>query len=150
MEIVKTAGSNLAKFGSAAGGLVLGSLVMKRIPAFGPPIVQKLLPGVIGMVLAYLLNAKINNAYVKNAALGLGLAGFVDVVKKFTDGSTNSLLSTVNSSLPALSGLGYVQNYGEYPPSYFARTLNGADQEALSLQGADQEAASLQGNMMWM
>lgn len=150
MEIVKTAGSNLAKFGSAAGGLVVGSLVMKRIPAFGPPIVQKLLPGVIGMVLAYLLNSKFNNAYVKNAALGLGLAGFVDVVKKFTDGSTNSLLSTVNSSLPALSGLGYVQNYGEYPPSYFARQLNGVDQEANSLQGADQEALSLQGNMMWM
>lgn len=150
MEIVKTAGSNLAKFGSAAGGLVVGSLVMKRIPTFGPPIVQKLLPGVIGMVLAYLLNAKFNNAYVKNAALGLGLAGFVDVVKKFTDGQTG-IFATVNQSLPSLSGLGYIQNYGQYPPSYFAqKQLNGADQEAFSLQGPDQEAFSLQGDMMWM
>jgi len=149
MEIVKTAGSNLAKFGSAAGGLVLGSMVMKRIPTFGPPIVQKLLPGVIGMVLAYLLNAKVNNAYVKNAALGLGLAGFVDVVKKFTDGQTGAL-ATVNAALPALSGLGYVQNYGQYPPEYFARKLNGSDREAFSLQGPDSEAFGLQGNLMWM
>lgn len=143
MTIVKTAGSNLAKFGSAAGGLVLGSLVMKKIPAFGPPIVQKVLPGAAGMILAYFLGSKFQNQYIKNAALGLGLAGFVDVVKKFTDGQTSGVLKTVNESLPALSGLGYVQNYGQYPPEYFARKLGNVDQAAFSLTGMDQNARSL-------
>jgi hypothetical protein len=151
MNAVKTAGSNLAKFGSAAGGLVVGSMLMKRVPAFGPPIVQKLLPGSVGMILAYFLAKKFGNEYVKNAAMGLGLAGFVDVVKKFTDGKTG-LLATVNQSLPALSGLGYVQNYGEYPPTYFGKPtgMGNVDQNAFSLQGTDQEAFSLTGAMFGM
>lgn len=143
MTIVKTAGSNLAKFGSAAGGLVIGSLVMKRIPAFGPPVVQKLFPGAAAMILAYFLSRKFSNDYLKNASLGLGLAGFVDVVKKFTDGQTG-VLAQVNNSLPALSGLGYVQNYGQYPPEYFATPkLGNADQQAFSLTGMDANARSL-------
>lgn len=152
MNAVKTAGSNLAKFGSAAGGLVIGSMVMRRIPAFGPPIVQKLLPGTIGMVLAYLLAKKFSNEYVKNAAMGLGLAGFVDVVKKFTEGKAG-LFATINSSLPALSGIGYVQNYGEYPPSYFAPKkigMGNIDENAFALSGIDQEAFSLSGSMFGM
>lgn len=154
--IVKQAGSNLAKYGSTAAGLVLGSMIMKKIPAFGPPIVQKLLPGTVGMVLAVVLGKKFSNEHVKAAALGLGLAGFVDVLSKLTAGQTG-VLATVNSALPTLNGLGrvgYVQNYGDYPPSYFMDTqraytnpLNGLSSNAYQLQGPDGGGYQLQG---WM
>lgn len=157
MDVVKETTSNLAKFGSQAGGLVLGSIVMKKVgevlPASLPAIAQKIIPGALGMVLAFLLNKKFSNEYVKNASMGLGLAGFVDVLKKIT--ADIPALAQVSNALPTVSGLGrigYVQNDGDYPPSYFldsnrqmSRPLSGINETAYNLTGANPNA--LQG---WM
>lgn len=159
MDVVKETTSNLAKFGSQAGGLVLGSIVMKKVgevlPASLPAIAQKIIPGALGMVLAFFLNKKFGNQYVKNAAMGLGLAGFVDVLKKVT--ADIPALQQVSTALPTLSGLGrigYVQNYGDYPPNYFldsnrqlSRALSGPNETAYNLMGANPNA--LQGWMQW-
>jgi hypothetical protein len=108
--------------------------------------VRNIAPGLAGMIIAYLLNAKFSNQYVKTAALGLGLAGIVDVTKKLTAGKTG-FLATVNENLPSLSGFGYVQDYGQYSPDYFSNNwpLSGPDQNANMLQGPDRNANMLQG-----
>jgi hypothetical protein len=131
-EVLEKAGSTAGKFGSAAAGLAVGTFVMKKIPAFGPPIVQKLAPGLAGMLLAYFISTKATNEYAKSAALGLGLAGFV-----------NALKNTVGDKLPgflsenlALSGVGYVQNTGEYGPDWFAQPVNGFENSLLGVGNA--------------
>ena len=103
---VKKVGSNAAKFGSAAAGLVAGSILMKQVPktniAFGGGIIDKILPGVLGMLVAYLVGTKVSDDRAKAACLGLGLAGFADLTKKAVG---DKLPSFLNDSLPALSGV---------------------------------------------
>lgn len=118
-ESVKKVGSTIGKFGSAAAGLGLGTFVMSKVPSFGPPIVQKLLPGLVGMSLAYVIGKKSKSEYAQSAALGLGLAGFANVLR-----NTVALPSFVSENL-SLKGLGYVQNYGQYPAEYFKQPVNG-------------------------
>lgn len=125
---VKKVGSTLGKFSSAAAGLAVGSLIMKKIPPVGPPIVQKTLPGLAGMTIAYLVGMKADNEYVKSGALGLGLAGFADVVKKTVGPKLPAML---NDAIPTLSGPAYrplnglgvpgyaAVNQGDFPPSYY-------------------------------
>lgn len=155
---VKKVGSTLGKFGSAAAGLAVGSFVMKKIPPVGPPIVQKTLPGLAGMTIAYLVGMKADNEYVKSGALGLGLAGFADVVKK-TIGPR--LPAALNDAIPSLSGMGVMPamrslnamptmrslnglgvpgyaavNQGDFPPSYYKENaFQGLGNTAYKLEG---------------
>ena len=114
---VKKLGKSVGKFGSAAAGLAAGSFIMKKIPAFGPAIVQKLLPGAAGIALAIFIDSKFDNAYARSAAMGLGLAGVVDIAKK----TLGAKVPFIDQALPSLSGIGYVQNYGDYPAEYFSQ-----------------------------
>ena len=154
----KKVGSTLLKFGSATVGLMAGSFGMQHIPAVGPPIVAKALPGLAGMTLAFLIGSKSQNENVKSLALGLGLAGFADLVKKTVG---DKLPPALNSAIPTLSGIGMptlrklgmptlralngmgqpgykAVNQGDYPPSYYRdnafQGVMGGD-SAYNLQG---------------
>lgn len=144
-KVTTTAG----KFGSAAAGLALGRLVTSRIPALDflnkIPVVgaylAALAPGSLVMVLAYLAGKKFNNDYADYGATGLGLAGFIDILKR------TGLLDKVNSMIPGanLNGLGIVQNFGAYSPDYFLKSNWAERAPALNGPGADARSFSLQG-----
>jgi hypothetical protein len=124
---VKKAASTAGKFGSAAAGLAAGTLVMSKLPAVGPPIVQKALPGLVGMGLAYIIGKKSDNDYIKSAAVGLGLAGFVNLLK---NNFAQYLPAIVTDNLQ-LKGLGIAGNYGQYPPEFFTQQVNGMENGTL-------------------
>jgi hypothetical protein len=121
---VKKAGTSVAMFGAATGGVILGSLLMKQIPNIAqlPDLANKVIPGLGSMGVAGVVGAKVDNNYVKMAALGLGIAGFIDLANK-----TISQYLPSQFKLPTLNGLGNAINYGDYPPSYFTRKVNGVD-----------------------
>lgn len=133
-ETVKTV-STLGKFGSGAAGLALGTLVMRNVPAVGPPMVAKFLPGVVGVALATWLGIKAKSEYAKAAGLGLGVAGFVNIL--FNAVGKDKLPDIIKNNL-ALNGVGYVQNYGGYPPSWFntgKNPVNGFDRGLMGVGG---------------
>lgn len=143
-EILKT----LLRFGSATAGLTVGSIAMSKVPSISalPPIAQKVLPGTLGMLLAFYAATKFNDENVQAAALGLGLAGFANVVKRITDGGTG-IAAEINKAIP-LNGLGLVNNYGAYDPSYFLNSdrvgsrLNGLGSSPYQLSGTSPYALS--------
>jgi hypothetical protein len=108
-------------FGVGTLGLIGGSFVVGKVPAFGPPIVQKILPGAAAMLVAFLVSQKFSsNQNAKALAFGLGLAGFANVVNKLTSASAGqeTIVGKINKAT-ALPTLGLVQNYGGYPPEHF-------------------------------
>jgi len=163
--VIKKTTSTLGKFGSATAGVVVGSVVASKIPSLDflskipgvGPFLAKLAPGALVMLLAYLASEKFKNDYVENGSIGVGLAGFVDVLRR------TGILEKINKMIPGsglsgvgggMRGLGLVQNYGAYSPDYFlksnwaTRPLNGVgspDAKSFSLQGSDKQSFSLQG-----
>lgn len=164
-EVVKKSASQVVTFGAGTLGLLGGGFLLGKIPAFGPPILQKIFPGTVGMILAFLVVKKFggkDKEYINAIAFGLGLASFATAVNSLTSGSagTDTIAGKINKAT-ALPRLGYVQNYGNYPPEHFMyrsgneslplsmnglRGLRGADSDAWKLQGTgDANAWKLNG-----
>lgn len=156
-EVVKKSTSQVVTFGAGTLGLVGGSFLLGKIPAFGPPILQKLFPGAVAMLTAFFVSKKFSdNAAAKAIAFGLGLAGFANIVNNLTAGSAgqDTIVGKINKAT-ALPRLGYVQNYGQYPPEHFMyksgneslpMSMNGLrGVDAYKLAGADANAWKLNG-----
>lgn len=103
----KEAGQTVVKFGAGAAGLTVGKLgmtqVSKVLPASFPAIAKKVAPGIAGMLLAYLISAKVTNDKLKAMAMGLGLAGFADLAVKLL----GDKVPFIKDNVPALSGAPY-------------------------------------------
>lgn len=128
----------VGKFATAGGGLVGSSWIMQRIPLMNAPMwAQRVVPGLAGIILALIVKSfsKKSGSYADNLATGVGLAGVMDIIKK-TIG--DKLPAGIASAIPTLSGvgrMGYVQNYGAYPPSYYRDNVQGLGNTAYALQG---------------
>ena len=152
--VVKKSVSTVVNFGAGTLGLLGGTFVIGKVPAFGPPIVQKLLPGALSMTAAFFIAQKFDGPG-QAIAFGLGLAGFANVVNKLTAASAgqDTVMGKLNKAT-AIPSLGYVQNYGGYPPEHFMYRSGNASvameglrgMNAFKLQGAgDQMAWKLDG-----
>lgn len=116
---VKKVGSTAAKFGSATAGLVVGSKAANMIggitlPSFIPPVVaehlKKAAPGVLLMLAAYLASSKFKSKseLVEPGAIGVGLAGFANLLKAYFP-------SIAASYLPSLQGMGLYMDQAPRP-----------------------------------
>ena len=125
---VKKTTSTLGLFVSVLGGVIFGRFVANKIPGFGPVWVQKLAPGgiVSGLSIPALMFAK--NPYAKAALMGTGSAGTADIVNRFTAGSENKLLMTINKATTA-------QQLGNY--SATVKQLMGGIEQTTSDVGFD-------------
>ena len=137
---MKEAGQTVIKFGAGAAGLTVGALAMKQVnnllPASFPDIAKKIGPGLAGMLLAYLLSAKVSDDKLKALAMGLGLAGFADLARKLLGDKVKFIADNV----PSLSGT----------PGYAAVNQGGTGWEYYrdnSLQGLGNAAYALNGNV---
>lgn len=159
---VKKAGSQAINFAMGILGLSGGTLLASKVPAMGPAILQKILPGLLNMGLGLFISHKWKDEKAQSLAFGLGLSGFANVVNKFTASAAaadpSGILAKVNkaTALPSLGSIGMnTANYGQYDADYFnpdrkPRPLNGtADRMANSLTGPDQQAFSLTGGMFF-
>jgi hypothetical protein len=88
-ELVKTAGNQAIKYGSAALGAGLGTLVANKlpVPSIGNEMVsghlKKIVPGLSVMIIAYLIGAKIKHEASEAGAIGMGLAGAANILKNY-------------------------------------------------------------------
>lgn len=102
---MKEAGQTVLKFGSGAAGLTVGAIAMKKLnellPVSFPEIANKIGPGLAAMLLAYLLSVKVSNDKAKALAMGLGLAGFADLVRKLL----GDKVKLIADNVPTLSGM---------------------------------------------
>jgi hypothetical protein len=87
---VKTVGNTAAKFAAATGGLTIGAMIAAKIPvpAVGPALLQehmkKAVPGLAVMIAAFVASKyKSKHELVEPAAIGMGLAGFANLVKMY-------------------------------------------------------------------
>lgn len=128
---VKKVTAPAAKFGAGVAGLIVGNIVVSKIPDLTfltkVPVVgnflSKVAPGVAVMFLALLADRKFKNELVQSGAFTMGLVGFVNALKRVTaGGAEGSLMSRVNAALPTgLGGVsqGHAVNAGHYPPTHW-------------------------------
>ncbi|WKZ60793.1 MAG: hypothetical protein QY309_04765 [Cyclobacteriaceae bacterium] len=131
---VKKVTAPAAKFGAGVAGLVIGNMVVSRIPDLTflarIPVVgnflSKVAPGVAVMFLALLADKKFKNDLVQSGAFALGLVGFINAVKRLTaGGAEGSFMARVHSALPTgLGGVsqGHAVNSGHYPPTHWTES----------------------------
>lgn len=144
-EVVKKTGSALGKFGAGVAGYGLGAFAIRKFPktniAFGNGIVDKVLPGLAGIVTAvgigmyFNSKEKLTDQLAQGAAFGLGIVGFADI---FTKTLGPKLPAWVTDNTPKLNGApGYAAvNQGDFPPSYYKEN---------AFQGAPMQGAPMQG-----
>lgn len=155
---MKEAGQTVLKFGSGAAGLTVGSIALKQLnkvlPASLPDIAKKVAPGLSTMLLAYFISTKVNNDKAKSAAMGVGLAGFADLLLKVAGN-----VKLVSDNVPQLSGMpGYAAvNTGGVGWDYYRdNSLQGLGSNpyalngAFSMQGLGNNAFALNGDAFSM
>lgn len=140
----------LKDFGSGAVGLSVGVVAMKGLnkvlPESTPDIVKKVAPGIAGMALAYILMLKAgDNKYLDKGALGIGLAGFADVVKNLL----GDKVSFIADNVPSLRGVpGYAAvNTGDYPPNYYKENAFQGLHGGVPMNGDAYALSGLNGNV---
>lgn len=121
---LKEVGSTAGKFGAATVGLVAGSRVANMIggltmPATVPVAIaehlKKAAPGVLLMIAAYFASAKFKSKseFVEPAAVGLGLAGFANLLKAYFPEIAKDYLP----SLQGMEDMEDMENMGLYQQS---------------------------------
>lgn len=146
---MKEAGQTVLKFGAGAAGLTAGALAMKQVnnllPASLPDILKKIGPGLAGMLIAYLLSAKVSDDKLKALAMGLGLAGFADLAKKLL----GDKVAFIQENVPTLSGMpGYAAvntNTATGWDYYRQNSLQGVSMQGLGDAYALSGGVSMQG-----
>lgn len=111
MSKLKEAGQTIAKFGAGAAGLTVAAIGLKTtndlLPASTPDLAKKIAPGLVAMLVAYGVSAKVANDKVKSLLFGVGLAGFADLLLK----TLGPKVGFIQANVPQLSGLGVLPGY---------------------------------------
>lgn len=149
MSKLKEAGQTVAKFGAGAAGLTVAAFGLKKtnelLPASTPDLAKKIAPGLVAMLVAYGVSAKVANDKVKSLLFGVGLAGFADLLLK----TLGPKIGFIQNNVPALSGLpGYrAVNTGGVGWDYYRdNALQGlGDAYALSGDSFSMQGTSMQG-----
>lgn len=126
---VKSVSSDITKYLSTIAGMAVGQIVMGFVPSTKNAMIDKVLPGAIGLTASVVLASKSSDPHVKAGALGIGIAGTAKIVNNFTLGKTgilakiNMATSLPEVSLDGLRGLGDVNLLNAAPapralPSY--------------------------------
>lgn len=108
------------KYAAGVLGLMGSYFLLSKIPKSNIAILDKIVPGIAAMTVAYVVGSRVDNPAAKFAASGLGIAGAADLIKKTVGPMLPAILQ---SALPTLSGFGYpgykAVNTGDYPPNYY-------------------------------
>jgi hypothetical protein len=88
---VKEVGTDITRFLAGILGVAAGQIVMGIVPSTKIDLVDKILPGAIGITGAVLVAGKFKDPHAKAASMGLGIAGTAKLVNNFTAGKSGIL-----------------------------------------------------------